>query len=212
MTVSVSRAQPRLASIAARPSARGFTLIELIAVIVILGSLAAVATPAFLDLRRSAYDAGNVATAGALKAGLANARMAWGVAPNGGVELSGAVGLNSSFGGGAARFTAAGHLMGTSAGTTLTHARCLEIWQLALGNSVIASAGEWSTANFPGSQYVASAHALGFCIYVRLNAQGTLVFNIPGNVLYIGYDPFGTVWPPAGSVFVNDQNNVFFGM
>ncbi len=48
------------------PRNRGFTLIELVTVIVILGALAAIAVPKFIDLRSNAYQAVVAATAGAL--------------------------------------------------------------------------------------------------------------------------------------------------
>ena len=50
---------------------RGFTLIELVMVIVILGVLAAVAIPKFVDLKGDAVDAATLGVAGALSSAAA---------------------------------------------------------------------------------------------------------------------------------------------
>lgn len=55
----------------ARDGGRGFTLIELIVVLVVIGFLAAIAVPRFVDLTGQAKDASEKGTVGAIRAGVA---------------------------------------------------------------------------------------------------------------------------------------------
>lgn len=196
------RPGPTKAASLSRSPQRGFTLIELVAAIVILGVLAAVATSKFADLRGEAHNASIAATAAAFKVGIDNARLAWRIAPNGNQELTGSEGLASDFGAGVARFTDEGWLVGTSSGATLDDAKCREVWRVVFPHGPEVS----DTWPAPGAAYVGSYHWIGFCYYVKLKPDGTALSNAAGdNTVYVGYRATGAeaglVWtsPWSGS-------------
>lgn len=126
---------------------KGFTLIELVVVIVILGVLAAVALPRFMDATDDAHSAAVKGTGGALAAGVALVRAQW--------ELNKAKGTTtntnvSGFGDNSVDVNSSGWPVGTS--TSGSADACEEIWKGVLQGSAPAV----DTASGTGIDYVAS--------------------------------------------------------
>lgn len=125
---------------------KGFTLIELVVVIVILGVLAAVALPRFMNATEDAHTAAVQGTGGALAAGVALVRSQW--------ELNRVKGDATpdtdvtGFGDGTIDVTANGWPLGVSGAWN-----CVEIW----GNVLQGSAPTVATAAGTGIDYVATS-------------------------------------------------------
>ena len=101
-----------------RDNQKGFTIVELVVVIIILGILAATALPRFINLETDAYAAVADGVRGALVSGLSMTKARWKAAgsntADSGIDLSGNgtkdTGLNGS-----------GWIEGTASGDTVTH-------------------------------------------------------------------------------------------
>ena len=119
---------------------KGFTLIELVVVIVILGVLAAVALPRFMNATEDAHTAAVQGTGGALAAGVALVRSQWELnrvkgdtTPN--VDVQG-------FGEGLVDVNDSGWPLGT------TTTSCSEVWAGVLQGSApsVAANGDYSAS------------------------------------------------------------------
>jgi MSHA pilin protein MshB len=101
-----------------RDNQKGFTIVELVVVIIILGILAATALPRFINLETDAYAAVADGVRGALVSGVSMTKARWKAAgsntADSGIDLSGNgtkdTGLNNS-----------GWIEGTASGDTVTH-------------------------------------------------------------------------------------------
>lgn len=150
---------------------KGFTLIELVVVIVILGVLAAVALPRFMNATEDAHTAAVQGTGGALAAGVALVRSQWELnrvkgdtTPN--VDVAG-------FGDGTMDVNSSGWPVGTTASGSA--AACVEIWQGVLQASApsVATSG---TVDYVAS-YTAPDCTYSYTLDGSSPAQRTIVYE-----------------------------------
>ena len=142
-------------------NSKGFTLIELVVVIVILGILAAVALPRFMNATKDAHRAAVEGAGGALASAVVLVRSQWEVNRSKGVATPNT--NVAGFGDGTVDVNANGWPLGTA--DTLN---CLQLW----GALLQGSAPTVDTAAATGIDYVATSTGTN-CIYTYQLDGGT---------------------------------------
>ncbi len=166
--------------VSAKP--RGFTLIELIIVIVLLGILAATALPKFANLTIQAKNAANQGMAGAMGSATSIAHAAW-LANGAPTEVGGS---NISLEGSTVHVNTLGWPDG-SVDTTATPSACANVWTSILTNPPPAGCASGCsnvcTTSSTNNCYIASA-AGSVCTYTQSSSSSiTVTYDMNGGAI-----------------------------
>lgn len=155
---------------------KGFTLIELVVVIVILGILAATAAPKFIDLTDDAEEAVFLGIAAAFKSGVSQVHMAWLIRGNGQAVQNFIKISDLSVAGGDLSVNSAGFPADTR-GTSLamdSENDCIDVWKAVLNSQDALVKGDNS------SDFEAKYNGNNTCTYVY-NKQPALTVDYDSN-------------------------------
>lgn len=156
-----------------RSKQNGFTLIELIIVIVILGILAVVAAPRFIDLSADARASVFVATGSAFREGVNQVHLAWRIRGNG-AAVQDFIPISDADVGGDLSVNSAGYPADTR-GTSLTlnsENDCLDVWRAVLDNA------SSDVGNDDADQFEATYNNPGACTYtLKADTSKTITYD-----------------------------------